>query len=223
MRSKYFVIGDIHGCRRTLEVLLQRAEIEPDRQLILIGDYIDRGPDPAGVLEQLLELQRERPDTVLLRGNHEQLMLDYLDGGRLWPWMLNGAEATWRSYQARFGRVHIPEAHLQLLRQTRLYYDAPEYFFVHAGLRPDHPIAWHLKHLDPELLLWTRAHLDVPAEELVWEKPVVFGHTPLPRALLEERRIGIDTGCVYAHVRELGRLTGLYLPERELLEVPYQG
>ncbi|MCS7083033.1 MAG: serine/threonine protein phosphatase [Bacteroidetes bacterium] len=221
--NKYFVIGDVHGCLRTLKALLDRAQPEPDRVLVFLGDYIDRGPDPAGVLEFLADLERQRPDLVLLRGNHEQLMLEYWQDGDPVLWGLNGAESTWRSYQARYGRLYFPEAHIDLVGRTRLYYDTAEYFFVHGGLRPERSIAWHLENPDPELWLWSREHLKVPHEALVWEKPVVFGHTPLPEPLLEERRIGLDTGCVYAAVPGLGRLTGLYLPERRLVQVPYQG
>jgi serine/threonine protein phosphatase 1 len=210
-------IGDIHGCVRTLEVLLEQLAPTREDQLIFIGDYVDRGPDARGVIERLLRL-REELSCVFLRGNHEALMLQYLDRGEVDLWFANGGLTTLNSY--RGNGMCIPETHEQFLRETLLYYDTQAFFFVHGGLKPDLTIAENLKrYAHTELFLWEREHLN--ALRLVWEKTVVCGHTPVAEPINRERLIAIDTGCVYTHPG-LGRLTAVRLPERSFLSIPRQ-
>ena len=73
-------IGDIHGCARTLDALLQTLAPKSDETLLFVGDYIDRGPDSKGVIDRLIRLKKEHP-CIFLRGNHEDLLLRYLDHG----------------------------------------------------------------------------------------------------------------------------------------------
>src|SRR5688572_8963383 len=113
-----YAIGDIHGERWKLERLLGRIlpELKPDDLLIFVGDYIDRGPDSAGVIDALLQVQAQRPETVFLRGNHEQLMLlarqaqdgnwDFDPGQASTPyvtqiWLGEGGLQTLKSYEVR--------------------------------------------------------------------------------------------------------------------------
>ncbi len=213
-------IGDIHGCVATLDALIERLAPTDDDHLVFIGDYIDRGPDSKGVIDRLLAL-RQAQRCTFLRGNHEALMLEYLDGGDFQLWGMNGGLATMRSYTDDERHVHIPPAHIDFVRQTRLYYDAPGFFFVHAGLRPELTIAENLAHCDAEVFLWERDHLE--ADELAWEKPVICGHTPRPEPLNRDRLIDIDTGCVYYMHPRMGRLTAIRLPEREFVMVAYAG
>ena len=85
----FIAIGDIHGCAATLDLLLDRLAPGPDDHLVFVGDYIDRGPDTKGVIDRLFALREDQPCTFL-RGNHEALMLDYLDHGAFDLWRLNG-------------------------------------------------------------------------------------------------------------------------------------
>lgn len=71
--NNYLAIGDIHGCPRSLEALLDKLSEYNDRQFIFIGDYIDRGPDSRGVIDLLLDFRKEQ-DCIFLRGNHEQML-----------------------------------------------------------------------------------------------------------------------------------------------------
>lgn len=212
-------IGDVHGCVRTLEVLLDRLQPAPDDHLVFIGDYIDRGPDSKGVIDLLLDLREEHRCTFL-RGNHEVFMLDYVDRGSFELWGVNGGLATLESYSEN-QRIQFPDAHVAFLRETQLYLDTPEFFFVHAGLRANLTIAENLDRMDERVMLWGRDHLQ--ASSVVWEKPVVFGHTPQERPINEPRQIGIDTGCVYYAYHNLGRLTAVRLPERVFEIVDYAG
>jgi serine/threonine protein phosphatase 1 len=217
-------IGDIHGCARTLDVLLDRLAPTVEDHLIFVGDYTDRGPDSKGVIDRLIELEAASaaetgPRCSFLRGNHDQMMLDYIERGEMSLWRINGGLETLESYQN--GAQAIPAAHYEFLERTRLYLDTWDYCFVHAGLKPYYPVAYNLRHETAETFLWTREHLAVGERD--WEKPVVCGHTPQPVPISEDNLICIDTGCVYAGHPEFGKLTAVRLPEREFVQVDYVG
>lgn len=213
-------IGDIHGCARTLDALLKLLETQTEDHLIFIGDYMDRGPDSKGVIERLLALKEERPCTFL-RGNHEDLFLGYLDDGEYDIFAINGGISTLSSYLDQGGDMEIPQEHVDFIRNTELYYETEEFFFVHAGLRPDMTVAENVAENNAEVFLWERSHLK--ADHLPWEKTVVCGHTPVPEVVNKRQLINIDTGCVYHTHPAMGFLTAVALPERRFVSVPYMG
>ncbi len=232
-----YAIGDVHGCARTLDALLAAIAddvqahdgrpIGPDDTLVFVGDYTDRGPDSPGVLDRLLALEADAdgPQTVVLRGNHDQMMLDYATGtGDTELWWANGGRATLAAYADR-GDVLIPLEHVDLLRRSGLVYETAgadgDFVIVHAGLDPRRTIADNLAHPDPDIVLWTRAHLN--AARSLWERPVVCGHTPGPAPVDEPSLIRIDTGAVYHDRPGFGMLTAVRLPERRFVQVPYCG
>ena len=224
LKMGLIAVGDIHGCAATLEVLLDQLVLSADDHLIFVGDYIDRGPDSKHVIDRLIALREAQPCTFL-RGNHEALMLDYIEGGAaatqaLHLWHQNGGGATLQSY-ANGQAAHIPETHVAFIRETKLYHETPDFFFVHAGLKPERTIRENVETGDDHTFLWEREHLQAP--ELAWEKPVVCGHTPQPEPISRDRLISIDTGCVYHRRAGLGRLTAVRLPEREFVSVRYEG
>lgn len=212
-------IGDIHGCPKSLEVLLEKISPSRDDHLVFVGDYIDRGPDSKAVIDRLLRLRNEVPCTFL-RGNHEAMMIDYLDSGSFQLWRMNGGVATLQSYmRANESEIDLPDAHVEFVRSTELYYETDEFLFVHAGLDPNRTIAENLETPDEEVLLWERDHLGV--SDVAWEKPVVCGHTPRPEPINRDKLILIDTGCVYHMQPGMGRLTAIHLPERRFVDVSY--
>ena len=198
-----YVIGDIHGCLRPLRRLLRKADPQPEDRLIFIGDYIDRGPESREVVDYLLDLSFP---TIFLLGNHERMLLDFLEGEDEDVFLANGGQATLRSYGG--DPDDIPQSHLGFFRGLRSMYETADYLFVHAGIRPMIPLAEQ----DVRDLLWIRQEFFQFRGR--FPKPVVFGHTPLRQVLMADDRIGIDTGCVYG-----GRLTCLKLPEREVIQV----
>ena len=218
-------IGDIHGCAATLDRLLERLQPAADDHLVFVGDYIDRGPDSKRVIDRLLDL-RDAVHCTFLRGNHEAYMIGYLDHGALRDWRSNGGLDTLRSYlnshdEARPGEARVPAAHVDFVRATEPYYETPDFFFVHAGLKPDVSIEENKRRFGEDVLLWERSHMD--ARRFAWEKPVVCGHTPLREPLNRDRLIAIDTGCVYHNRPGMGRLTAVRLPQREFVFVDYVG
>ena len=215
-------IGDIHGCLKTLDVLLEQLSPGEDDTLVFVGDYIDRGPDSKGVIDRCLELN-ETHKCVFLRGNHEVFFLNHLNGNHQDSdvWHLNGGVQTLESYTESSGQVVIPEEHIHFVRETQLYHETPNFFFVHAGLQPGWTIAQNLQHPSEKTFLWDRSHFN--ARYLAWEKPVICGHTPHPDPINHPQLISIDTGCVYYMYPGMGKLCAVRLPEREFVIVNYVG
>jgi serine/threonine protein phosphatase 1 len=210
--AKFIAIGDIHGCARSLKALLDTIRPYRDRTHVFIGDYIDRGPDSKGVVESIIEFARYH-HCVFLRGNHEKMAMDAIRTGERTFWMINGGLETLGSYQVQ-DPVEIPDWHQEFFEKTRLWHDTPDYLFIHAGLDPALGIKEQLD--SPEIektALWERRHIHEP---VAWEKPVVFGHTPVREPLITDRKLGIDTGCVFPS-RGFGYLTALLLPEKTFI------
>jgi serine/threonine protein phosphatase 1 len=211
--ERTFIIGDIHGCRRLLERLLERIGWVPGKdRLVFVGDYLDRGEDPKGVVDLLLELSSGRSgDVECLMGNHEGLFLEFLETGDPRLCLANGGLSTFRSYGIEEyipGRKLIPDEHLHFFKSLKFYLDLGEFLVVHAGLRPGIP----LERQSPEDLLWIReTFID---SEQDFGKVVVFGHTPFYEPLEMENKIGLDTGAVHGN-----KLTCLELPERRFISV----
>lgn len=214
-------IGDIHGCRRSLKALLKKLDPKAKDHLVFIGDYVDRGPDSRGVIEDLIELSKD-VECTFLRGNHEALLLGYVDRGDFETFLHNGGHQTLSSYGMDVGNLFFPDTHMQFIRETKLYLETEDAVFVHAGLRPGITVAENLARGDEMIYLWERSHIRCSNEELAWEKTVVCGHTPVVRPINLPKLINIDTGCVFGPRRpEFGRLTAVRFPERHFVSVDY--
>lgn len=208
-----YIIGDIHGCLGRIEKLLEIINPHPERdRMVFLGDYVDRGPDPKGVVDLLIRVKAEHPATVFLRGNHEEMFLSYLGGDNKLLFFLNGGGPTLESYGLdmveQTGFEDLPEEHRRFYGSLKPYLELKDYILVHAGLRPGVP----LEEQDPKDLVWIRQ--DFIYSEHDFGKTVVFGHTVQSRPLVMHNKIGIDTGAVYG-----GRLTCLVLPEEEFVSV----
>ncbi|MEO3413413.1 metallophosphoesterase family protein [Roseovarius sp. CAU 1744] len=211
MTKPIYVIPDIHGQIAMLDEALLRIEGDggADAQIVFLGDYVDRGPDSRGVIDRLSAGQAEGRDWITLRGNHDQMFLDFLTTGTIksdrfsnldYTWLhdrLGGTE-TLTSYgvTASLGasnhataRAAVPDAHVEWLRNLPHYHLTPEILFVHAGIIPDLPI----EHQPVEELIWIRGpFLDHPAPH-PWL--VVHGHTALRRPQHFGNRIDLDGGA----------------------------
>lgn len=185
-------MGDVHGCLRPLRKLIDKISPTEADRIVFLGDYIDRGPDSKGVIEYLLDFQKKFPQAVFLKGNHEEMFLNFLSGQDQSIFLYNGGASTIESYQES-GGIRIPKEHLQFFQELKLSYETEDYIFVHAGLRPYIPV----NRQRTEDLLWIRE--DFLQSDYDWGKTVVYGHTPRREPLLEEKRICVDTGAVYGH------------------------
>lgn len=216
MTEKIVAIGDVHGCIETLKALWDKLKPYDDYTHVFVGDYIDRGPGSKDVIDFLIDVQGERK-TVFLRGNHEVMLLHALEKGSVQNWMMNGGKSTLQSYGENASLSDIPDSHIDFYKKTKLYYETPDYFFVHAGIPPDRSIEEAKNDKSAhDYFFWGREHLN--AFEPPWEKTVVFGHTPQPFPIQQNKMIGIDTGCVYNR-GGLGKLTAVRLPEKKFMHL----
>ncbi|MDE2005580.1 MAG: metallophosphoesterase [Rhodospirillales bacterium] len=203
---RVYAIGDIHGCAVRLAAL--HAVIAEDlaarpaaSALVLhIGDYVDRGPDSAGVLAALIAGPRlpDRVEVVNLMGNHEHTMREALAGERAagTDWLFAGGKPTLESYGIdpegpREAWAGVPAAHRDFLAGLRMYHEEGGYLFVHAGIRPGIALAAQA----PEDLLRIRQPFLYTDQDL--GAVVVHGHTPVKAPVVRANRIAIDTGAVF--------------------------
>lgn len=220
-----YAIGDIHGRRDLLQELLaqiaadaERHPTDRERAIVFLGDYIDRGPESPQVVETLLRLDWPGFTPVFLMGNHEDAMLEFLDGQSDGvAWLTYGGLETLISYGVAIRRLPgnddaaaelraalwaaVPQRHVDFLRRCVLSHVIDDYVFVHAGVRP----GWPLDQQSPRDLLWIRDEF-LRASAALPGYVVVHGHTicDVPQDL--GHRIDIDTGAFVS-----GRLTCLVL------------
>ncbi len=206
-----YAVGDIHGCLDQLEMLLE--EVQPDLEqdvLLFVGDYIDRGPDSRGVVDYVLKLQQKYPreHVICLKGNHEVMFLDFLEGRERELFLFNGGLGTLRDYWGdkwdNLKELLLPPEHARFYQELRPYYETADYIFVHGGLKPGVP----LPEQQEKDLLWIRGEFITSMED--FGRLVVFGHTPFKSPMVMPNKIGIDTGAVYGNF-----LTCLKLPQKE--------
>ncbi len=208
-----YVIGDVHGCAAELQELLKLLPLDESCSLVLMGDYLDRGPASREVIETLIEL-RSRVRIYPLMGNHEALMLDFLrdpESPEAACFLFNGGGATLQSYSARPGHYSIPQHHVDFLQSLNVSILTEKYVFVHAGL-PEVPLSELSLDLHLHDLLWIRKRFF--ESEFSYGKLVVHGHTPRSEVEITPRRINIDTGCVYANY-----LSAIHLPSLKVYQV----
>ncbi len=230
-----YAIGDIHGCLNELKTLhhhlIGKADLTPYDTLVFVGDYVDRGPAPKGVIDYLINLSQHQK-CVFLMGNHEDMMLWYLDiyhsgvsranmqsaeyGAY---WLSNGGNTTLASYgvdditafrqscenpSERLIEI-IGERHIEFLKGLQYFYIEDSNLFVHAG------VSWGgaeaetpeeaIEHSTDEHLLWDR-------EAFRWPNKfgtMIYGHTPNREGV---RWLHREEGAPYSVGVDVGCIVG---------------
>jgi serine/threonine protein phosphatase 1 len=221
---RVYAVGDLHG---TLDLLRQlEAAINEDiatdgtylsNYIVYLGDYVDRGWHSRELVHHLAHPPRDGVQRVHLLGNHDAWLRDYLRGQPVGgAWLRYGGDATLVSYGVKLApgpdedarleatlpelREAVPTGHVDFLERLEIAFSFGDYFFCHAGIRPNVPLASQ----STEDLIWIREPF------LDWRgdpgKVVVHGHTVDDRPVVRRNRIGIDTGAY-----STGRLTCLVL------------
>ena len=230
-----FVVGDIHGrCAQLLNLLDMLPRDPANDTLVFLGDLIDRGADAPGCVDHIVKLCRENPERVIcLRGNHEQMLLDFLEGqSTIWLKPVIGGERTFEQYthhpvraqseadveeMRRIFEESFPSEHLGFMQGLPFYHEDEHAIYVHAGLDEGK----HPSESSRMSLLWMR---DMDFYKNYHGKPCVFGHTPTPLLPLRGRlgrhgiyishsAVGLDTG--YNHQSPLSCLS---LPDFNLYQ-----
>lgn len=216
LKQKIFVFGDLHGCSLELKLILKHLPLTPDSLLVFLGDYVDRGEDAKGVIDEILNLKKKY-QVVALKGNHEKMFLDFLQNSQTveaQSFIFNGGGATLASYAKEGGSYYIPPSHLEFLQSLLLYYETDDYIFVHAGL-PDIPIDQLKTGQFESELLWIRGPFF--KSNFNWGKLIIHGHSCVEECEVTPKRINLDTGLAYG-----GKLSVLALPEKRLYSIPKQ-
>lgn len=209
--ERAYVIGDIHGCYDAMIELLKKIDaVDADKpkaqtSLIFLGDLIDRGPASKEVVEFLSKLSDASGSSVFLMGNHEEVLLDIVNGNAdmVGPWFEFGGRSCARSYGVTdLGQVNIdpyplaqqisqkvPQHHVDFIASFKDYHLFGDFLCVHAGIRPkqalDKQSSKDMRWIREPFLSYTKDHPYV----------VVHGHTVIETATDHGNRIAIDTGA----------------------------
>ena len=223
---RVYAVGDVHGRLDLLEKLLGQIKVDLAEHpairpiYVFLGDYIDRGIWSRETIDRLIAHGAEH-ESVFLRGNHELIAISCLsDRSKFDQWLRLGGIETLASYgvasELLANRKKIPEvqlafhnalspAHFQFFRGLRNSFSCGDYFFVHAGVRPQ----IDLSRQSESDLLWIRKEFLSSLHD--FGKIIVHGHTPASELEVRTNRINIDTGAFAT-----GRLTCLVLEEESL-------
>ncbi len=221
-----FVIGDLHGRSDLLERILEKidaaigAAMVADPKLVFVGDVVDRGPDSQKVLRRLFELTSEFPENVsCLLGNHEQMLLDFLDAPRARQsrWLRNGGAETMTSFGlevpddpgmvedagelARALKAAIGPELEHWLRELPVRIKSGNLHVVHAAIDPGRKI----DDQSARVLVWGHPEfLTRDRRDGLW---VAHGHTVMDAPLYGAGRISVDTGAWSTDVLSCAMIT----------------
>ena len=218
--ARRFAATDLHGCLRTFRYLVEEElRLRPADHLYLLGDYVNKGPDSAGVLDYLMQLQDAGYQVHCLRGNHDLELLDTIfsrGDGDMWRTRAEQAMTL-----ASFGvsrPSQIAPRYVQWLANLPLQLELPDFVLVHAGF--DFALPPEEMRRDTYSMLYAKRFTYDPSR--LAGKRLLHGHVPTPVAKVQQQvaakagAIGLDTGGVYWHNPELRHLAALNLDSWEL-------
>lgn len=190
---KRWVIPDIHGCVKTLRTLIEE-QIRPTKydEIYFLGDYIDRGPDPKGVIDYVRTLQREEYTITALMGNHEEFVLELYDAEIRSKnrWFFNYAHQKRRAWKAIGGKEtlksfgiltlrDLPYDYIEWMGTLEYFIELDDFILVHAGLNFDINDPFE----DKKTMLWTREYTVDPSK--IGNKRIIHGHVPINIELID--------------------------------------
>jgi serine/threonine protein phosphatase 1 len=198
--TRKFVVGDIHGCKKTFEALLDRIHFSSSDQLYLLGDYIDRGPDSEGVLAMILQLMASGHQVFPLMGNHEEIFIQACR-----ECIYSG---EWHK-EVPAGMLpptpELVEKYLPFLVSLPAFREVDNYILVHAGLnfKVANPLSAKSE------MLWIRHWYETINYDWLKDRIVLHGHTPMTvevitqqhRTLSQNQYLNLDNGCVFGKYR----------------------
>jgi len=225
---KKWVIPDIHGCAKTLSTLIEN-QIKPNKNdhLIFLGDYIDRGPDSKGVIDYIMELERNEYNVSALMGNHEDYCIraydeDVKNKGFLGfrrktkiqqEWEMYGGIQALQSFDVEWPK-DIPGIYIDWMRNRDYFIEVDDFIIVHAGLnfKKDDPFS------DKRAMIWIR---DFKVDkDKIFNKKVIHGHVPVSLEFIEislnnpdYKFIDLDNGVYFNDRAGYGNLVALELTE----------
>ncbi|QCR23960.1 metallophosphoesterase [Pontibacter sp. SGAir0037] len=216
-----YALTDIHGCVRTFKALvLEKLKLQKTDELYILGDLVNKGPDSKGVVDFIIQLQKQHYQVLCLRGNHDQMLLNASRKGEkaltLKPFE---QELLLESFEVH-DFEHLPQKYVQFLKDLPFYLELPDYYLVHAG--------FDFKQQD--IFKDTDAMLNIRGYSVNWDKldnkKLLHGHTPTPLhsikkgAAHKDMKLNLDAGCVYYKNASYGNLVALDMDSQELFVQP---
>ncbi|MES2545256.1 MAG: metallophosphoesterase family protein [Bacteroidota bacterium] len=223
--GRTLVIGDIHGGLRALIQVMERAKVTRNDTLIFLGDYVDGWSESPQVLDYLIQLKNTN-FCIFLRGNHDELLLHWLQKNHDNPtWYNHGGESTVMAYSKV--SEEIQNQHIEFLLTLENYFlDSENRLFVHAGFTNMNGVTH--EHF-PRMFYWERTlwetalaldpemkpdHLFYPKRFTLY-KEIFIGHTPVSRIKetvpVQKANVwNIDTGAAFK-----GSLTAMDVNTKE--------
>lgn len=232
---KTFAISDIHGHYDELMALMEKLPLNPKKdRMVFLGDFVDRGPKTKEVVQQLIDWKKKYPHWVVLKGNHEDMLIDALKEthpvyGDYYMWFEQGGFETKKSYMKELNAYEMsiaslqdemPQEHLDFMASLPLFFQDDDYIYVHGGIKPGLQ-PWETEPFD---LLWLRDEFIY--SDYDWGKKVIFGHTTATirkddkivgfKTIRMDNKIGIDTAI--CSPSGTGKLTAIELPIEKFYE-----
>ncbi|MET3012860.1 metallophosphoesterase family protein [Flavobacterium psychrophilum] len=211
-----FVISDIHGCYFTFEALLDKIEFSKNDELILLGDYINRGKRSKEVIDKIIDLSKNGYNVICLRGNHEDMVFDSLE---LEDWTA-GEQETLKS----FGINHLKNLNSKYVtwfKNLLPYYESENFIFVHAGLNFKNKNPFQ----DIQSMRWIIDWYKDIDYSWLKNKYIIHGHKIIEQNEIEKmllniettKILNIDNGCFMKDELNFGNLNCLNLSRMEIV------
>ena len=223
------IIGDVHGCFKTLQKLLTQL---PDDEIFFVGDLIDRGPRS----KEVLDFMMTHPEMRCVKGNHEEWaykVLSYATLGEVCSWThpRNGGQATLDSFGSKGDRCiedDVPKKYKEFMNNLPIYLTAEDDLFISHSSYCGYD--FENKEDVKDIYSWNKVR------SLLWHRGTskkvilkgkeyfhVFGHTPVPGAEIGEHYANIDTGACFPGSKEegYGVLTALQYPSMKIFTQEY--
>ncbi|HDO28136.1 MAG TPA: serine/threonine protein phosphatase [Bacteroidetes bacterium] len=228
--DKIWVIPDTHGCVLTLKILIEN-QIEPDKKdkLIFVGDYIDRGPDSKGVIDYIMNMEKQGYDIITLMGNHEDYCITAWEDDQdaksflgIRPktktqkeWEMYGGVQTLESFGVDRPR-DIPMVYIDWMKKLEYYVEVSDFIIVHAGFNFDLEDPFE----DRFSMIWIREF--TTDLKKINNKTIIHGHVPVNLEYIDmaikakgPRVIDIDNGIYFINMPGYGNLVALELTKME--------
>jgi len=210
-----YVIGDIHGCSNTFRKLIKKLCLQPEDEVYIIGDMINRGTNSSGVLKRIIKLKKSGYKVFPIKGNHEQMLLNIIKNE---PEKLHQFLKFYKSADLLSTKGKIKKKYLTLLENLPAYYELDRFILVHASLDLNSDNIF-----DNEAFMLSGRYLHGDRANLIG-KTLIHGHTVAELKSIENSIkdsspvIGIDNGCIYGKTRKgFGKLICLNIDTMEII------
>ncbi len=225
--GRQLIVGDIHGCSRTLDALLKKVDLSENDQIFFVGDYINKGPDSKGVLDTLIALKKEYSNVYFLRGNNESYFYKTLKKNESRVLRLARRYKVEDLFKYEGIKFFLRKRYRKFLKSTLHYIESDDFFVVHTLI----DFKYEIPFFNTFYILWMRNFK--ASKKLQNYKQVIHGHKitaikHIRKAVKNDKYdIPIDNGCVLGNNnRDYGRLicfdiTNRILFEQENVELEY--